>query len=152
MTEEKIVISDKNFEAMKALYDNKQQWVRHYEMLLGQINPISTTASLTLATFITEKGGPNNPQLFFVLVPIILIGFTFWFNWWCDKEIRSLFQQLILVEKGLGFFDLRVDGQEVLPSAYITSAIKTRPIIMSGYVLQGASLLFLAILTAAKFL
>ena len=61
----------------------------------------------------------------------------------CDKEIRRQFDQIVIAEKGMGFYDYKVDGKAVLPKSYENSPQKTRPIILSGYVLQAVSLLAL---------
>ena len=134
---------DQRFEALHALYENKQQWVRHYETMLGQINPISTTISLGMAAFLVENNMSNRFELAFIIIPLVLICFTIWFNWWCDKEIRRQFDQIVIAEKGMGFYDYKVDGKAVLPKSYENSPQKTRPIILSGYVLQAVSLLAL---------
>ena len=124
------------FQSLHALYENKQQWVRHYETMLGQINPISTTLSLGIAAFLAENHIGNNIENIFLLVPAVLILFTTWFNWWCDKEIRRQFDQIVIAEKGMGFYNYQVEGKAVLPKEYENSPHKTRPIILAGYVLQ----------------
>lgn len=135
---------DKGFEALHALYDNKQQWVRHYESLLAQITPISTTASLGLAAYVSENAISSNSTFVILTVPFVLICFTIWFNKWCDDEIRRQFKQIVAAEKGMGFYDFVVDGQEVLPLRYLDSPIRTRPIVYAGYALQLVALGVLA--------
>lgn len=130
-------------EALHALYDNKQQWVRHYETMLGQINPISTTISLGIIAFFAENPFNSNFEYAFLCVPFILILFTVWFNWWCDREIRRQFDQIVIAEIGMGFYDYCVEDKPVLPNDYKESPHKTRPIILSGYVLQFVSALAL---------
>ena len=132
-------VPDHRFEALHALYENKQQWVRHYETMLGQINPISTTLSLGIAAFLAENAVDTKFDYAFLIVPAVLIIFTLWFNWWCDQEIRRQFDQIVIAESGMGFYEFRVDGAAVLPSEYKNSPKKTRPIILSGYVLQAVS-------------
>ncbi len=131
---------DKGFAALHALYQNKQQWIRHYETLLAQITPISTTASIGIAAFISEADLSDNGAKILLMVPLMLVGFTIWFNAWCDGEIRRQFEQVVAAEKGMGFYDFIVDGQPVLPKRYFKSAVRTRPIILAGYALQVVAL------------
>ncbi|MEM7728364.1 MAG: hypothetical protein AAF311_03730, partial [Pseudomonadota bacterium] len=132
---------DKRFEALHALYDNKQQWVRHYETLLGHINPVSTTVSIAIAAYIAENFESRILSYFGLAIPSILIAFTLWFNWWCDREIRRQFEQIVFAEIGMGFFDIQVNGSPVLPSSYRNSPNTTRPIIKAGYALQIAAVM-----------
>ena len=140
-------ISEREFEALHALYDNKQQWVRHYETMLCQVTPISTTATLGIAAYMAQIGASGSISLVLLAVPLVLIGFTLWFNRWCDLEIRRQFNQIVLAEKGMGFYNYRIDGEDVLPARYLKSPVRTRPIIYAGYIMQLAGLgvvLFLA--------
>ncbi|MEM8935759.1 MAG: hypothetical protein AAGC77_05070 [Pseudomonadota bacterium] len=140
LSTEKSDALDKGFEALHALYDNKQQWVRHYETLLAQVTPISTTASLALAAFVAENNVSSNSAYVILSVPFVLICFTIWFNKWCDEEIRRQFQQIVAAEKGMGFYEFVIDGQELLPQRYLNSPVRTRPIIYAGYALQAVAL------------
>ena len=138
---------DKAFKALHALYDNKQQWVRHYERLLAQVTPLSTTASLGIAAFVAENNVSSTSSYVILAVPFVLICFTLWFNKWCDDEIRRQFQQIVAAEKGMGFYEFVIDGQSLLPKRYLDSPAKTRPIIYAGYILQMVAvgvLLFVA--------
>ena len=140
-------IPQREFEALHALYHNKQEWVRHYETMLSQVTPISTTATLGIAAYMAEAGTHGPISLVLLAVPLLLIGFTLWFNRWCDREIRRQFDQIVLAEKGMGFYNYKVEGNDVLPQRYLKSPVKTRPIIYAGYIMQLVGLcvvLFLA--------
>lgn len=137
------------FNALQALYNNKQQWVRHYESLLAQITPLSTTVSLGIIAYVARSGSISASAKLALIIPGTLILFTLWFNWWCDQEIKRQFAQIVLAEKGLGFYNRWVDGERVLPKFYEDSPIKTRPIIFAGYVLQLVSITVLLFVGAS---
>lgn len=128
------------FQALLGLYNNKQQWVRHYETLLTQITPLSTTASLGIAAYVAQVNVQNHYALIGLIVPLTLIAFTIWYTRWCDMEIRRQFDQIISAEKGMGFYEYWVDGKQVLPNPYQESADRPRPIVYAGYILQIVSL------------
>ena len=129
------------FEALHALYDNKQQWVRHYETLLAQLTPLSTTASLAISAYIADKADTLAYAKWTLLVPLVLSLFALWFTWWCSAEIKRQFKQIITAEIGMGFYDIEVDGEPVLPAIYKNSSISTRPIVIAGYMSQAVSLI-----------
>ena len=127
------------FEALHALYDNKQQWVRHYETLLAQLTPLSTTASLAICAYLLENADRLEYAPWFAALPAVITLFALWFNGWCDAEIKRQFDQIVLAEVGMCFYDIVVDGKPVLPEEYRLSPVRTRPIIWAGYVSQAIS-------------
>ena len=128
------------FQALHALYDNKQQWVRHYETLLAHLTPLSTTASLVISAYIADNADTLAYAKWSLLVPLVLSLFALWFTWWCSAEIKRQFKQIVTAEIGMCFYDIEVDGEPVLPSVYKESPIKTRPIVVAGYLSQAVSL------------
>ncbi len=140
------------FEALHALYSNKQQWVRHYETLLSQLIPISTAASLGILAYIAENRLEIELAKAFMLVPVLIISFTVWFTGWCDTEIKRQFDQIVSAEVGMGFYKITVNRgsvHHVLPKEYMDSPVTTRPIVKAGYVSQIVS--FIALLIAVNF-
>ncbi|GEM_PF-2373285 len=133
------------FEALHALYDNKQQWVRHYETLLAQLTPLSTTASLALCAYLAENRSQIDMARLYLLLPLALTGFALWFTWWCDAEVKRQFRQIVTAETGMGFYDIEVEGEPVLPAMYKDSPVTTRPIVWAGYASQAISLLVIVI-------
>jgi len=127
------------FEALRALYDNKQQWVRHYEALLAQIIPLSTTASLSICAYLIQNPHSVRYPLGLIALPVTLTVFAAWFIWWCDAEIKRQFDQIVIAEIGMCFYEIRVEGREVLPSFYRNSPNKMRPMVIAGYVAQATS-------------
>jgi hypothetical protein len=133
------------FEALQALYDNKQQWVRHYETLLAQLTPISTTASLAISAYIAENSDNIVYAKWTLTIPLVISLFALWFNWWCDAEIKRQFDQIVSAEIGMGFYEILVEDKHVLPPEYKDSPIRTRPIVWAGYVSQSISLIAITI-------
>lgn len=132
-------------ENLKLLYDNKQQWVRHYETLLAQITPLSTTFGLALVAYIAEGKASGSLGRILMLVPLVISIFNVWFNWWCDSEIKRQFHQIIIAERGMGFYEITVDGEKVLPDIYKNSSATTRPIVIAGFCLQAVTFILIAI-------
>jgi hypothetical protein len=127
------------FEALHALYDNKQQWVRHYEILLAQLIPIGTTASIVFSAYLAEKYKDITLAKQLLLIPAAIILFTSWFLAWCDAEIKAQFEQIVSAEIGMGFYDIVVRDREVLPDDYQNSPRRMRPIIIAGWASQIVS-------------
>lgn len=136
-----------HFEALHALYDNKQQWVRHYETLLAQLTPLSTTASLAFSAYVAGNHDKLVYAKWVLMVPLVLTVFALWFTWWCDAEIKRQFSQIISAEIGMGFYEIAVDGKQVLPQMYKSSSVTTRPIVIAGYLSQAVSLVAIAAVT-----
>lgn len=128
------------FEALHALYENKQQWVRHYETLLAQLTPLSATTSLAFSAYIADKSGQLTYAKWTLIIPLALSLFALWFTWWCDSEIKRQFRQIVSAETGMGFYQIIVDDKPVLPIEYKDSPVKTRPIIFASYFSQAISL------------
>lgn len=131
-------LSAQQFSSLQLLFENKQNWVRHYETLLAQFNPLSTTVSLAVLAFIAQSGRENNTV--FVALPICLSAFSIWFNVWCHIEIKNLFQQIVRIETALGFYDLSFSGQPLMDPKYKLSGAIMRPTIVSGIWIQVAAL------------
>jgi hypothetical protein len=127
------------FEALQALYVNKQQWMRHYEALVAQITPVSTTASIGICAYLADSQASIRFPHLTLLIPAVIVGFSLWFTWWSDSEIRRGFSQIVSVEIGMGFYDIEVEGEFVLPDRYRTASRRMRPIIAAGYVAQAVS-------------
>lgn len=133
-------LTGERFEALHALYDNKQQWVRHYETLLAQLTPLSTTASLVFSAYIADNATQLTYAKWTLIVPLVLSLFALWFTWWCDAEIKRQFSQIVTAEIGMGFYEIEVEGKSVLPAMYKDSPVTTRPIVIAGYLSQAVSL------------
>ena len=136
------------YEALYALYLNKQQWMRHYEALVAQITPVSATASIGLCAYIAENHATIRYPELILMIPAVTIGFASWFTWWSDCEIRNGFSQIASTETGMGFYDLEVDGEFVLPIRYKQGARHMRPIVAAGYLAQVVSGLVLLAVVA----
>ena len=78
-------------------------------------------------------------------LPLGLTVFALWFTWWCDAEVKRQFGQIVTAEIGMGFYDIDVEGEPVLPAMYKNSPVVTRPIVWAGYVAQTVSLLVIGI-------
>lgn len=137
-------LASERFEALHALYDNKQQWVRHYETLLAQLTPLSATASLAISAYIADNVADLTYAKWSLVVPLVLTLFALWFSWWCDQEIKRQFSQIVAAEIGMCFYEIEVEGQPVLPQMYKNSPIKTRPIVIASYLAQAISLAAIA--------
>lgn len=125
------------FEALHALYDNKQQWVRHYETLLAQLTPLSSTGALAICAYLLENFERLDHAAWFVAIPAGMTLFSLWFTWWCDSEIKRQFDQIVTAESGMGFYEIVVEGKPVLPAEYKASPARTRPIVWAGYAAQA---------------
>jgi len=136
--------TNNKFHAYQLLYDNKQQWIRHYETLLAQITPLSTTGALGIIAYVADK----DMDRLFLAAPAMIIGFNIWFICWCNRELRSSFMQLVQTEEVLGLYKLNESGKKpVLPEAYQKSGETIRPIIWAGFTLQFvSSIAWLAVL------
>ncbi len=141
-------LTSERFEALHALYDNKQQWVRHYETLLAQLTPLSTTASLAISAYIADNATVLTYAKWTLAIPLLLSLFALWFTWWCDAEIKRQFSQIVSAEIGMCFYEIEVEGNPVLPAEYKHSPIKTRPIVIAGYLSQADSLAAIAAVVA----
>lgn len=141
-------LTSERFEALHALYDNKQQWVRHYETLLAQLTPLSTTASLAISAYIADNAAGLTYAKWTLAIPLLLSLFALWFTWWCDAEIKRQFSQIVSAEIGMCFYEIEVEGNPVLPPEYKHSPIKTRPIVIAGYLSQAVSLAAIAAVVA----
>lgn len=136
------------FEALHALYQNKQDWIRHYETLLAQLTPLSATTSLAFSAYIADKSSQLLYAKWTLIIPLVISMFSLWFTWWCDSEIRRQFRQIVTSEIGMGFYDIKVENEYVLPGEYKESPVTTRPIVVAGYLAQLISLIaFIAVLS-----
>ena len=120
-----------------------------------QITPLSTTASIAIAAFGSEKtSGPDTltdlSELLFVAGPILIIAFNTWFLLWCHREISEQFRQIVLAETGMGFYSYKVGGRAVLPERYRESPVRMRPTVRVGLMLQGAGVLIVLVIVALR--
>lgn len=136
-------------DALRVLYDNKQQWVRHYETSLARIPPLSTTGALSIAAYVLNSDPGTGLGASILSIAVIMTAFTLWFVWWCDQEIARQFDQIVSAETGMNFFDYWIDGNPVLPGIYEESGVRKRPIVVAGYALQVLSLI---VLTSVAFI
>ena len=103
------------------------------------------TETAAICAYLAENRATIDHAQFYLALPLGLTVFALWFTWWCDAEVKRQFGQIVTAEIGMGFYDIDVEGEPVLPAMYKNSPVVTRPIVWAGYVAQTVSLLVIGI-------
>lgn len=119
-------------EDMILLYKNAQEWARHYQSLLMQLNTWVTTFNAAIITFVVTSyfHSPQRPvgMFYSLILPIGMSVVVIVASHKIDNSMREAFLRIVQIEDLLGLFDLKArNGVALLPEHLRQSPIKRWP-------------------------
>jgi hypothetical protein len=135
------------------LYNTAQEWVRHYQNIIMQLNTWVTTFNAAILTFVLTSyfQSPHHPAslLYPLLLPVGLSIVVIIASCKLDGWMRRNLCRIMQISELLGLFDLKArDGTPLLPEHYRRSAYVKWPQIVVWDVVSTITILVCALLFA----
>jgi hypothetical protein len=135
------------------LYNCAQEWVRHYQNIILQLNTWVTTINAAIITFVLTAYFENLHRPAGVPYPLLLpIGLSVvvvYASSKVDNWMRSNLRRIIQISDSLNLFDLKApDGTPLLTEQYRRCAVTKWPQVVVWYIVSAITVLLCLLLFA----
>jgi hypothetical protein len=118
-------VSKEERDDLLVLYGQAQDWARHYQNSIIQINSLVLTFNSAIVVFIAtsyiEKPSLPKPILKTLVIPALLSLTFLVVNYLINKELSGCFDKMVKIEEKLGFYSLKAADK----TPYLSERLKS---------------------------
>jgi len=135
-------------DALRAAYDNSQNWLRHYDTVLFTLTFFVVSVGIGYAAIKLQKSAVVIDKIGFsagegveILFPVLLTMLSLCVTRYMDLEVRTAWKRVVRLEQAMGFYEVRPSlNGSILDAAYKDSGGKPTSFFVLSYGAQTLSL------------